>query len=154
MSLVLVPVSILAAWRDVDGESETRQKSYYALLLVLTTFMVGVFAATDVFLFYVFFEAMLIPMYFLIGGFGGWAVFSRIAGAVVAAATLAGWLLTGHSATAAFTGWTWLLVVVCLLVVALIIWLAYTHRDTSPRPGRPAAGADKSAGGPSAQQRP
>lgn len=40
-------------------------------------------------------------------------------------------------ATAAFTGWTWLLVVVCLLVVALIIWLAYTHRDTSPRPGRP-----------------
>lgn len=71
MSLVLVPVSILAAWRDVDGESETRQKSYYALLLVLTTFMVGVFAATDVFLFYVFFEAMLIPIYFLIGQFGG-----------------------------------------------------------------------------------
>ncbi len=40
-------------------------------------------------------------------------------------------------ATAAFKGWTWLLVIVCLLVVALIIWLAYTHRDTSPRPGRP-----------------
>ena len=36
-------------------------------MLVLETFMVGVFAATDVFLFYVFFEAMLIPMYFLIG---------------------------------------------------------------------------------------
>ena len=33
--------------------------------------MIGVFAATDVFLFYVFFEAMLIPIYFLIGGFGG-----------------------------------------------------------------------------------
>ena len=33
--------------------------------------MIGVFAATDVFLFYVFFEAMLIPMYFLIGRFGG-----------------------------------------------------------------------------------
>ena len=40
-------------------------------------------------------------------------------------------------ATAAFTGWTWLLVIVCLLVVALVIWLAYSHRDTSPRPGRP-----------------
>jgi NADH-quinone oxidoreductase subunit M len=40
-------------------------------MLVLETFMVGVFAATDVFLFYVFFEAMLIPVYFLIGQFGG-----------------------------------------------------------------------------------
>ena len=44
-----------------------RQKKYFALMLVLETFMVGVFAATDVFLFYVFFEAMLIPVYFLIG---------------------------------------------------------------------------------------
>jgi NADH-quinone oxidoreductase subunit M len=41
------------------------------LLLVLETMMIGVFAATDVFLFYVFFEAMLIPMYFIIGSFGG-----------------------------------------------------------------------------------
>ena len=42
-------------------------KAFFALMLVLETFMVGVFAATDVFLFYVFFEAMLIPVYFLIG---------------------------------------------------------------------------------------
>ncbi|HEV8526152.1 MAG TPA: NADH-quinone oxidoreductase subunit M, partial [Actinomycetes bacterium] len=42
-----------------------------ALILVLETMMIGVFAATDVFLFYVFFEAMLIPMYFLIGSYGG-----------------------------------------------------------------------------------
>lgn len=46
-------------------------KTFFALLLVLETMMIGVFAATDVFLFYVFFEAMLIPMYFLIGSFGG-----------------------------------------------------------------------------------
>ena len=46
-------------------------KNFFALLLVLETMMIGVFAATDVFLFYVFFEAMLIPMYFLIGSFGG-----------------------------------------------------------------------------------
>ena len=39
-------------------------------MLVLDTMMIGVFAATDVFLFYVFFEAMLIPMYFMIGSFG------------------------------------------------------------------------------------
>ena len=45
-------------------------KTYFALMLVLETMMIGVFAATDVFLFYVFFEAMLIPMYFMIGSFG------------------------------------------------------------------------------------
>ena len=48
-----------------------RNKRYFALMLVLEAFIVGVFAATDVFLFYVFFEAMLIPVYFLIGLFGG-----------------------------------------------------------------------------------
>ncbi len=49
----------------------TRARNFFALILVLETFMIGVFAARDVFLFYVFFEAMLIPMYFLIGQFGG-----------------------------------------------------------------------------------
>ena len=45
-------------------------KTYFSLMLVLETMMIGVFAATDVFLFYVFFEAMLIPMYFMIGSYG------------------------------------------------------------------------------------
>jgi NADH-quinone oxidoreductase subunit M len=45
-------------------------KTYFVLMLVLETMVIGVFAATDVFLFYVFFEAMLIPMYFMIGSFG------------------------------------------------------------------------------------
>jgi NADH-quinone oxidoreductase subunit M len=54
-----------------DGGSMGRVKTFFGLLLVLETMMVGVFAATDVFLFYVFFEAMLIPMYFLVGLFGG-----------------------------------------------------------------------------------
>ena len=75
MALVLTPVCLLAAWHDVPEEAgpggARRAKTYFALLLVLETFMVGVFAATDVFLFYVFFEAMLIPVYFLIGRFGG-----------------------------------------------------------------------------------
>ena len=73
MSLVLTPVSMLAAWHDVPEpiEGPRRVKTYFALILVLETFMVGVFAATDVFLFYVFFEAMLIPVYFLIGQYGG-----------------------------------------------------------------------------------
>jgi NADH-quinone oxidoreductase subunit M len=68
LSTVLVPVCVLAAWNEVD---EDRAKVFFSLVLVLETFMVGVFAARDVFLFYVFFEAMLIPVYFLIGQFGG-----------------------------------------------------------------------------------
>lgn len=76
MSLVLTPICLIAAWNDVPEESDEaggarRVRTYFALLLVLETFMVGVFAATDVFLFYTFFEAMLIPIYFLIGRFGG-----------------------------------------------------------------------------------
>jgi len=46
-------------------------RTFFALLLALEAALIGVFAATDVFLFYVFFEAMLVPMYFLIGSYGG-----------------------------------------------------------------------------------
>ncbi|HEX9165488.1 MAG TPA: NADH-quinone oxidoreductase subunit M [Gemmatimonadales bacterium] len=49
----------------------TRERGFYAMLLVLLTGMIGVFVATDLFLFYVFWEVMLIPMYFLIGIWGG-----------------------------------------------------------------------------------
>src|SRR5262252_8814323 len=78
MTTVLMPVVVLASWNDVEGESSPAGeppprrsvKTYFALMLVLETMMIGVFAATDVFLFYVFFEAMLIPMYFMIGSFG------------------------------------------------------------------------------------
>ncbi|MFY9552912.1 MAG: NADH-quinone oxidoreductase subunit M [Thermoanaerobaculia bacterium] len=48
-----------------------RQKEYYALLLMLQTFMLGTFCCLDLFLFYVFWEVMLVPMYFLIGIWGG-----------------------------------------------------------------------------------
>src|SRR3954453_13863108 len=74
---VLVPVVIGASWKDSaagigDVATDKRSmKAYYAWLLLLEAMMVGVFAATDVFLFYVFFEAMLVPMYFIIGSFGG-----------------------------------------------------------------------------------
>lgn len=74
MSTVLAPVCILAAWNDLGegaGDDPGRTKVYFALMLSLVTFIVGVFAATDVFLFYIFFEAMLLPIYFLIGLFGG-----------------------------------------------------------------------------------
>jgi NADH-quinone oxidoreductase subunit M len=69
MSAVLMPVVILASWHDADSGKHS-VKTYFALMLILETMMIGVFAATDVFLFYVFFEAMLIPMYFMIGSYG------------------------------------------------------------------------------------
>jgi NADH-quinone oxidoreductase subunit M len=67
---VLVPVVIGASWND-EAPVDRSMKAYFAWLLLLEAMMVGVFAATDIFLFYVFFEAMLVPMYFLIGSFGG-----------------------------------------------------------------------------------
>jgi NADH-quinone oxidoreductase subunit M len=70
LATTLVPIVILAGWRDVDNERGS-VKGYFALILVLETLMIGVFASTDVFLFYVFFEAMLIPVYFMIGRYGG-----------------------------------------------------------------------------------
>jgi NADH-quinone oxidoreductase subunit M len=69
LSTILVPIVILATWHESDL-GRWSIKSFYLLILVLETLMIGVFAATDLFLFYVFFEAMLIPIYFLIGGYG------------------------------------------------------------------------------------
>jgi NADH-quinone oxidoreductase subunit M len=85
LSAILVPVVVLASWNDAErsggvapspsGEAgvaaQRSVKTYFALLLSLEAMMIGVFAATDIFLFYVFFEAMLIPMYFIIGSYGG-----------------------------------------------------------------------------------
>ena len=69
LSVILVPIVILAGWNESEN-GRFSVKTFYVLILVLETMMIGVFAATDVFLFYVFFEAMLVPVYFLIGGYG------------------------------------------------------------------------------------
>ncbi len=69
LAVVLTPLVLLAAWKD-HGNAE-KAANYFALILVLESFMVGIFAARDLFLFYVLFEAMLIPLYLLIGLFGG-----------------------------------------------------------------------------------
>ena len=98
MSAILVPICLLAAWNDLPADQAHREPHYFALMLVLETFMIGVFAATDVFLFYVFFEAMLIPVYFLIGQFGGprrqyaamkFLLFSLAGGLIMLAAVIA-----------------------------------------------------------------
>ena len=95
MTAVLMPVVVLASWNDADpppaadpaaaGAPATggpgaavpaaarprhSVKTYFVWMLLLEAMVIGIFAATDVFLFYVLFEAMLIPMYFMIGSFG------------------------------------------------------------------------------------
>ena len=67
LTTFLMPLSVLASWSYITK----RERGFYALLLVLTTGMIGVFVALDLFLFYVMWEVMLIPMYFIIGVWGG-----------------------------------------------------------------------------------
>ncbi|MGW0565250.1 NADH-quinone oxidoreductase subunit M [Streptomyces sp. NPDC003016] len=89
LTALLIPFVILAGWNDADpspgsrpgssggGPVETKApytwrptQGFFALILMVEAMVIISFEATDVFLFYIFFEAMLIPMYFLIGGFG------------------------------------------------------------------------------------
>ena len=67
LTTFLMPLSILGSWSSITK----REGGFYSLLLVLTTGMIGVFVALDLFLFYVMWEVMLIPMYFIIGVWGG-----------------------------------------------------------------------------------
>jgi len=67
LTTFLMPLSVLGSWSYITK----REPGFYSLLLVLTTGMIGVFVALDLFLFYVMWEVMLIPMYFIIGVWGG-----------------------------------------------------------------------------------
>src|ERR1700683_2990558 len=128
MSAVLMPVVILASWHDADSDrpAETPEeaatprgrarhsvKTYFALMMVLETMMIGVFAATDVFLFYVFFEAMLVPMYFMIGSFGvgkrqyaavKFLLYSLLGGLLMLVAVIALYVYSTHSAVTGHHG--------------------------------------------------
>jgi len=99
---LLVPVVILASWHDAE-HSKRSVPAYFALLLALECTMLGVFAAADVFLFYVFFEVMLVPMYFLIGSYGGarrqyaavkFFLYSLVGGLFMLAAVIGLWVLS------------------------------------------------------------
>ena len=70
LTVILTPVVLLASWNDGDN-GRWSPNAFFAWMLAMEGLAVGVFAATDVFLFYVFFEATLIPIYFLVGGYGG-----------------------------------------------------------------------------------
>ena len=103
MSTILAPIVVLAGWNEAHG-GRWSVKTFYILILVLETMMIGVFAATDVFLFYVIFEAMLVPVYFLIGGYGTAAraaaavkflIYSLVGGLLMLASIIALYVMSG-----------------------------------------------------------
>src|ERR1700752_3974293 len=67
LTTLLMPIAILSSWTAI----KKRQLAYYVFLLILASAMIGVFVSLDLLLFYLFFEASLIPMFFLIGIWGG-----------------------------------------------------------------------------------
>src|SRR2546423_7132507 len=67
LTTLLVPISILSSWTSIDK----RELSFYAFMLILESAMIGVFVSLDLLIFYLFFEASLVPMFFLIGIWGG-----------------------------------------------------------------------------------
>ncbi len=69
MTTLLTPIVILASWKEGEG-GRFSITTYYFLILMLESFGVAIFSATDIFYFYILFEVMLVPVYFLIAGFG------------------------------------------------------------------------------------
>jgi len=67
LTTLLMPIAILSSWTAITK----RQLTYYVLMLLLESAMIGVFVSLDLLLFYLFFEASLVPMFFLIGVWGG-----------------------------------------------------------------------------------
>ena len=110
LSTILVPIVVLATWHESDV-GRWGSKVFYILILVLETMMIGVFAATDLFLFYVFFEAMLIPVYFLIGGYGSgeksaaavkFLLYSLFGGLLMLASIIGIYVIAGNQIGATF----------------------------------------------------
>src|SRR5690349_16577238 len=75
LTTFLVPLSVLGSYTYITS----RERGFYALMLALTSGMIGVFVSLDLFLFYVMWEVLLIPLYFIIGVWGGE---SRLYGAI------------------------------------------------------------------------
>jgi NADH-quinone oxidoreductase subunit M len=107
LTAILTPVVILASWNDGDA-GRWSTGAFFAWILALEGLALGVFSATDVFLFYVLFEATLIPIYFLIGGFGGarrsyaavkFLLFSLFGGLLMLASVVGLYVVSADSST-------------------------------------------------------
>ncbi len=108
LTTLLMPLCVLGSWNYITE----RERGYYVMLLTLLTGVLGVFLATDLFLFYVFWEVMLIPMYFIIGMWGGknrlyaaikFFVFTMAGSLLMLVAILAlAWAVAGRTGTLSF----------------------------------------------------
>jgi NADH-quinone oxidoreductase subunit M len=111
LTAVLVPLLLVAAWNDA-GERKRAVHTYVALILAVEAMVLISLVALDVLLFYVFFEAMLIPMYFLIGGFGSgeqrskaavkFLLYNLFGGLIMLAAVIGLYVVTTHSGDGTF----------------------------------------------------
>ncbi len=128
---VLVPIVLGASWEDELPPGRSIG-GFFSLVLVLQALLVGVFAATDVFLFYVFFEAMLIPMYFLIGRFGGprrqyaavkFFLYSLLGGLVMLASVIGLFVISDRELPNGTFDWVALQQVTADLPLSTQIWL-------------------------------
>ena len=108
LTAVLTPLLIVAGWNDADRSAGRSVHTYLALTLAIEGMVFMSLVALDVLLFYVFFEAMLIPMYFLIGGFGAdrvasskaavkFLLYNLIGGLVMLAAVIGLYVVTAGS---------------------------------------------------------
>lgn len=112
MTAVLTPVVLLAGWNTGNSDRPRwTPQVFFALVLILEGMSVFVFAANDLLLFYLFFEATLIPMYFLIGGFGGpkraaaalkFLLYSLFGGLIMLAGVVGVWVVSGDSGNPTF----------------------------------------------------
>src|SRR6478752_5164554 len=123
---IVTPLVIIASWNDFDGDGAAAwvasgnttapppkydSRVFFALVLAVESCALYLFLATDVFLFYVFFEVILIPMYFLIGGFGGarrayaaskFLIFGLLGGFVMLASVIGLYVLSAQAGNASY----------------------------------------------------
>jgi NADH-quinone oxidoreductase subunit M len=128
---LLVPVVIGAGWVE-KLPAERSAGGYLALILLLEAITVGVFAATDVFVFYVLFEIMLIPMYFLIGNYGGarrqyaavkFFLYSFLGGLIMLASTIGAYSMAADELGSGTFDWATLVRVVSDAPLENQIWI-------------------------------
>ncbi|MDQ3898896.1 MAG: NADH-quinone oxidoreductase subunit M, partial [Actinomycetota bacterium] len=128
---VLVPIVMGSSWAEKLPEGRT-PAGFYAQILVLESMLIGVFAATDVFLFYLFFEVMLVPMYFLIGRFGGprrqyaavkFFLYSLLGGLVMLASVIGLFVVSGRRLGHGTFDWAALARIANTIPASTQIWL-------------------------------
>ena len=128
---VLVPIVMSSSWADKMSEDRT-PAGFYALLLALQSLLIGVFVSTDVFLFYLFFEVMLVPMYFLIGRFGGprrqyaavkFFLYSLLGGLVMLASVIGLFVVSGNRLGHGTFDWAALVHIAGTVPQSTQIWL-------------------------------